>query len=114
MKPRYQRDLSTDEVERALPPAYRGKLKLSALPEGRYTLVLFSSDRVIHSRPVTKALETLAEKENAIFAGSNFTVEALKAIKERGHRVVSTSDFHWSDESHENIKVIVGASVKKP
>jgi hypothetical protein len=49
-----------------------------------------------------------------IAVGGNFTLEAAEMLRERKVEILSLKDFAWTDKSYEDIKVLIGAKVKRP
>jgi hypothetical protein len=82
-----------------------------------FDLLAFAHDEsdVSHSSAVAKALARIPASGSQLVAlGWNFTAEALALLEERGAIIFRLSEFPWTDESHENIKVFSASKVKRP
>ena len=87
------------------------------LPEDEvYTLILVrSSIEVARSAILSRALEELGDAPGRLVAAANeFTKDALEMLNARGALVVAAGDFYWTDDSYEEVRVLIGAKVKKP
>jgi hypothetical protein len=74
------------------------------------------SHGVIRSPAVEKALEDLGPVTSDVLAAEadGFTTEARELLRTRHARVLTTSEFTWTDASLEEIKVFVGTKVNGP
>ena len=81
------------------------------------TIMIFR-DSVVKSKKVEKGLKRIEANDEStlIMAARNFTEEAILLGKERRAVILSTASsiVHWTDSSHERIKVLIGANTKKP
>jgi hypothetical protein len=79
------------------------------------TLVVFD-DAVVNSGLARKAIKKLASEGSActVFVGVDFTQEAREVIRLHGGELLARVNFGWTDESHETIRILIGARVKKP
>src|SRR5688572_22827631 len=79
------------------------------------TLVVFD-DEVVISSLARKAIRKLPtdSRGSTLFAARDFTIEARQLIESHGAQIMSQTNFCWSDERYETIRVGIGASVKTP
>jgi len=115
MRFRTLRNVSSEKLVGLLPPAYQGRLPPSM--KSYAAVILFDLDRgVVSSSTVERAIAKLGEDENNVLAiGHDFTIEAQELLRHRRVEGVSLREqFAWTDESHERIRVLIGAKVKRP
>jgi hypothetical protein len=81
-----------------------------------YTLIVFVHSRVTNSGLAAKAIRRLPADLTCplLVVGTEFTAEAYTALRARGAAFVTARDFHWTDASYEQIRVIIGTKVKLP
>jgi len=97
-----------------LPRELRGPL-----PPGQAdacTVIIFPPGQVIHSGLASKAVRKLPpEHELPVLAvATTFTVEAEHILKDASVFLVERKPWHWTDQSHEEIKVLIRSKVKSP
>jgi hypothetical protein len=116
MKYQIHRAVGRDQVAKLLPASLRPSLPSSLLAEEVYTLLVFRSTvRVVHSSTVEHALKDVdPAAERILAAATGFTANALEILRSRNALILSLDDFHWTDESHDAVKVLIGARVKAP
>ncbi|MEA2602798.1 MAG: hypothetical protein QOF89_3790 [Acidobacteriota bacterium] len=116
MKYQIHRAVDRDHVAKLLPAPLRSLVPGSLLAEEVYTLIVFRSTvRVVHSSTVEHALKDVGpEAERVLAVAIGFTADALEILRVRNALILSLNDYHWTDESHEAINVLIGAKVKAP
>ena len=100
-----------------VPRILHARLPPTPPQNGCYTLIVFPVGRgVIHSGLAAKAVRRLPEDLpcTLLAVGAEFTAEAYDVLRSRGASFVTQRDYHWTDESHGWIRVLIGAKVKKP
>ncbi len=108
MRFQIQRGIDPNKLVKRVPARYRDLVAPRKF-RSPVDLLIFPHDRedVIHSGTVVRALEKLGTTSNAVAAvGGCFTLEALAIMKSRKVEAFSLSDFPWTDERHEAIKVM--------
>ena len=103
-----------DDLTSRLPAELRGPLPPRIADA--YTLIVFLTGRVVHSGLATKATRRLppARAEPTIAVATSCTVEAQEVLRAAGVALVERRPWHWTDQSHEEIKVLIRSKVKKP
>jgi hypothetical protein len=116
MKYQIHHAVGRDEVGKLLPASLRPSVPSSLLTEEVYTLLVFRSTvRVVHSSTVEHALKNAGpEPERILAVATGFTADAFEILRARNALILTLNDFYWTDESHDAIKVLSGARVKKP
>lgn len=94
-----------------LPKKYAGKACI--IGDGPFALVSFGDD-VVHSSSVEKSIRKIPNGCVLVIVARNLTNEAYELLCEFGGQAITLSDYSWTDESHENIKVTIGSNVKRP
>jgi hypothetical protein len=117
MKCHIESAVSSDKLRRLVPPRFKERVSLMPASANCFDLLAFAHDEsdVSHSSTVAKALARIPASDCQLVAlGWNFTSEALALLEERGAVIFRLSEFPWTDESHENIKVFSASKVKRP
>jgi hypothetical protein len=77
--------------------------------------VLVFDENPVKSSALRKALHRLeGNSEPLLCVGRDFTVEARQLANGQQAQILSQTDFGWTDERHEIIKIQIGSSVKRP
>jgi hypothetical protein len=109
--------VSSEKLRRLVPPRFRERVSLMPTSAECFDLLVLAHDEsdVSHSATVAKALAKIPISQCQLVAlGWNLTAAALALFEERGAIVFRLSEFPWTDESHENIKVFSASKVKRP
>lgn len=116
MKYKVHQSVTSNDVAKFLPSRFRQRVPPTLLIGATYTLVVFRSTiKVVRSADVKHALKEVREESHpVIVVGVGFTADSLRLLGASGVQVLSLDEFYWTDESHEAIRVLVGASVKAP
>lgn len=113
MKFECRKNVEPTVLQRILPPQLRDLLP-SALPGTAFTVLVFSKkERVVRSRVAAKAVR-LVDETPALAFGLCFTREAAQVLEDSGIEVFAKDREFWSESSYEDIKVSIGAGVKRP
>jgi hypothetical protein len=81
-----------------------------------YTVMIFPPGQVIHSGLASKAVRRLPTDGGLpiLAVGTTFTVEAQQVLQNASIFLVERKPWHWTDQSHEEIKVLIRSKVKSP
>ena len=103
-----------DDLASRLPAELRGPLPPRA--SDGCTLIVFPAGRVVHGGLATKATRRLAPNraQPTIAVATSCTVEAQEVLRAAGVVLIERKPWHWTDRSHEEIKVLIRSKVKKP
>ena len=108
-------DMTADDLSAALPARLRGALRGTRLPEGPFTLVLFSGQRPVRGAAADKAIKAIdCHSQPLVAAAQDFTREAQASLTRVGALLLTRGEFYWSDNGFEDIETSVGATVKRP
>jgi len=109
-------EIESGSLDKVVPPAFRSFARDIAKLSPRYTVILFRHDinDVVRSTLVRQALKRIptGEGRSVVAVAYDFTEEARQYLHEAGVRILSLRHQGWTDASHEEIRVLIGARVK--
>jgi len=117
MKCRIIRSVEPDRVKSHVPTQFKDLIPFTDLGRKPVTILLFPLDTrdVVHSRHIRQAFAKIDGTSDTVIAlAGMFTEDSTQELSLRGARQFSLKEFHWTDRSHDDIKVLVGAAVKRP
>jgi hypothetical protein len=108
------REVTKDRLRKVVPRTFKDLRGGLGAPEPM-TVIVFNND-VVTSGLLRKALHRLGEDsaEPLVFVGAEFTRESRQAVEERGGRIITQADQTWTDQSHEDVRTLIGSKVKSP
>jgi hypothetical protein len=116
MRFRLYRNVPSDRVKDHVPRDWAGRLP-PPRSDVQYTLLVFGENQgVVHGALAAKAVRRLPESDgNPVLAVAHeFTEEARSALAGHVSELVTRQDWHWTDRSHEEIKLLTKLKVKGP
>ena len=102
---------SLADLNKHLPKRYIGREKIRG--SGPYFLAIVGG-KVAQTSTISKCIEQTPIGYQLIVAVNNLTLDAADLLTNNGAQAITLSDFPWTDQTRENIKVLIGAKVKKP
>ena len=109
-------EIESGSLDKVLPPAFRSLARDIDKLSPRFTVILFRHDSndVVRSTLVRQALKRIpaVEGRRVVAVAYDFTEEARHSLHEAGVFVLSLRHYGWTDTSHEEIRVLIGARVK--
>jgi hypothetical protein len=102
------------DIQARLPAGLRGPLPPQTADA--FNVIVFAADRVVHSGLAAKATRRLpASRELPTLAfAMTLTEEAQDILRTAEVFLVERKPWRWTDQSHEEIRVLTKAKVKGP
>ena len=103
-----------EDIQARLPAALQGPLPPQTADA--FNVIVFAAGRVVHSGLAAKATRRLpaARPLPTVAFATTLTEEAQEVLRAADVFLVERKPWHWTDRSHEEIKVLIKAKVKGP